>query len=272
MRCTVVLLGLVLIFLIQSSSAGAQIQIGTIKGTVTDQAGALAPNAGVTLENLLTDFTAQLLRHHKATMSSTMFHSIPIHCESALQASNLFGSPFDTPLFASQDRRDVRQGMIANLTRSLHGHTLKTGFEVSRLSLREFFTFAVTDRAAAQAREVSDAALEFDPGHPFVFRDRRIRGQFSGYIQDTFSPLKSLTIDAGLRYDHSSLLASDQQFSPRVGAVYYIHRTKTAVRGSFNRLYMPPQIENLLLSSSEQARSLSPFAAAAGGGGMIRTS
>src|SRR5260370_40198366 len=32
---------------------------------------------------------------------------------------------------------------------------------------------------------------------------------------------------------------------------------------------MPPQIENLLLSSSEQARSLSPFASAAGGGGKI---
>jgi hypothetical protein len=180
--------------------------------------------------------------------------------------SRLFGSHFDTPLFANQDRRDVREGIIANLTRALHGHTLKTGVEVSRLSLREFFTFAVTDRAAAQRREVSDAALEFDIGHPFVFRDRRIRGQFSGYIQDTFSPLKNFTIDAGLRFDHSSLLASEQQFSPRVGAVYYVHRTRTAVRGSFNRLYMPPQIENLLLSSSEQARRLSPFASEAAGG------
>jgi outer membrane receptor protein involved in Fe transport len=183
--------------------------------------------------------------------------------------SRLFGSPFDTPLTADQDRRDIREGIIASLTRSLHGHTLKTGFEASRLSLREFFTFAVTDRAAAQEREISDAALEFNLAHPFVFRDRRVRGQFSGYIQDTFSPLKNLTIDAGLRYDHSSLLASDEQFSPRVGAVYYIRKTRTAIRGSFNRLFMPPQIENLLLSSSEQARRLSPFASNEGGGGEM---
>jgi hypothetical protein len=183
--------------------------------------------------------------------------------------SRLFGSPFDTPLSANQDRRDVRQGMIAGVTRSLHGHTLKAGLEASRLSLREFFTFAVTDTAAAQEREISDAALQFDLTHPFVFRDRRIRGQVSGYIQDTFSPLKNLTINAGLRFDHSSLLASDQQFSPRAGAVYYIRKTRTALRGSFDRLYMPPQIENLLLSSSEQARKLSPFASAAGGGGEI---
>ncbi len=181
--------------------------------------------------------------------------------------SSLFGSPFDTPLYANQNRWDVRQGVIAGLTRSLHGHTLKAGFEVSRLSLREFFNFGVTDIAAAEEREISDAALEFDRDHPFVFRDRRIRGQFSGYIEDTFSLLKNLTINAGLRYDHSSLLASEQQLSPRVGAVYYIQKTRTAVRGSFNRLYSPPQIENLLLSSSEQARRLSPFASAAGGGG-----
>jgi hypothetical protein len=182
-------------------------------------------------------------------------------------SSSLLGSRFDTPLFANQDRRDVRQGVIASLTRSLHGHTLKAGFEASRVSLQEFFTFAVTDTAAAQEREISGAALQFDLGHPFVFRDRRIRGQVSGYVQDTFSPLKNFTVNAGLRFDQSSLLVSDQQFSPRVGAVYYIPRTKTAVRGSFNRLYMPPQIENLLLSSSEQARKLSPFASAAGGGG-----
>jgi outer membrane receptor protein involved in Fe transport len=41
------------------------------------------------------------------------------------------------------------------------------------------------------------------------------------------------------------------------------------VRGSFNRLFMPPQVENLLLSSSEQARRLSPFAIAQGGGGTL---
>jgi outer membrane receptor protein involved in Fe transport len=82
-----------------------------------------------------------------------------------------------------------------------------------------------------------------------------------------FSPVKNLTVNAGVRYDHSSLLVSDQQFSPRVGAVYYVPGTKTAFRGSFNRLYMPPQIENLLLANSDEARMLSPFATGTNGGG-----
>lgn len=180
--------------------------------------------------------------------------------------ANLFGSAFDTPLFAKQNRRDIREGFIANLTHSFRGHNVKAGLEATRLSLREFFTFAITDRDEAERREISDAALAFDPAHPFIFQDRKVRGQFAGYVQDTFSPLKNLTINAGVRYDHSCLLVSDQQLSPRVGIVDYIQKTKTAVRGSFNRLFMPPQMENLLLSSSQQARSLSPFANAQGGG------
>src|SRR5260370_3257951 len=70
------LLGLVCIFLIQSSRAGAQIQIGTIKGTVTDQAGALVPNAGVTLDNLLTGF------HRAATTTpqgTYVFNDVPFN-------------------------------------------------------------------------------------------------------------------------------------------------------------------------------------------------
>ena len=122
----------------------------------------------------------------------------------------------------------------------------------------------------AEEREVSEAALEFTHAHPFVFRDRRARGLVSWYVQDAVSPVKGLTVNLGLRYDHTSLLVSDQQFSPRLGAVYYFPASKTAVRGSFNQLYMPPQAENLLLADSEQARALSPFAAETGGGAAIR--
>jgi hypothetical protein len=181
--------------------------------------------------------------------------------------AELIASPFDTPLMASQDRKDARQGVIASITHFYRGHTLKAGVQGERITPREFFEFAVTDPGPADEAGISEPALAFTVQHPFVFRDGKVRGQASSYVQDTFSPFKAFTIGAGLRYDYTSVLVSSRQFSPRVGVVYYVAKTRTAFRASFNRMFMPPQIENLLLASSEQARQLSPFATGPSGGG-----
>ncbi len=184
--------------------------------------------------------------------------------------AKLFGSEHDTPIFAEQDRRHTRQGFIASLTQATRNHTIKFGVEASRVAPREFFTFAITDEEEAEEFEISEAALKFDLGNPFVFRDRRTGVNTSVYVQDAFSPARNLKLNLGLRYDRSNLPVTDHQFSPRIGFVYTLPATRTAVRASFNRLYMPPQVENLLLADSEQARKLSPFTDESGGGASIR--
>lgn len=183
--------------------------------------------------------------------------------------SILESNEFALPLFAEQDRRHVRHGFLASVTNELRGHNLKTGFEFQRVSPREFFTFFVTNEDAAREREISDEVIAFKIDNPFVFRDIRGRNLYSAYLQDAFSPIANVSLQVGLRYDHSRLLESAQQFSPRIGGVYYISKSKTAIRASFNRLYQPPQVDNLLLSASEQARQLSPFATATGGGNAV---
>jgi len=170
------------------------------------------------------------------------------------------------PLFAEQDREHTRHGFLASLSHQRAGHNLKAGVELQRVSPREFFTFFVTDDDAARDREISDQVIAFDSDHRFVFRDRTARTQYSAYVQDAFSVFKRLSFQLGVRYDASHLLVSSQQLSPRLGAVYFIPQTKTAIRASFNRLFQPPQVDNLLLSASEQARILSPFATPTGGG------
>jgi hypothetical protein len=183
--------------------------------------------------------------------------------------SKLFGSENDIPIFAQQNRVHSRAGIIASLTHLLHGHTIKTGIEASRIAPRELFTFFITNDDEAREREIGPAVRSFSSHNPFVFRDRRVGGQFSFYVQDAFSPVRNLTVQAGLRYDHSHLLVSEQQFSPRIGGVYFIPKTRTAIRASFNRLFQPSQIENLMLASSEQAHHLSPFAGTDGGGADV---
>jgi hypothetical protein len=180
--------------------------------------------------------------------------------------STLESNALSVPLFAEQDRQHTRHGLLASVTHERQGHNLKAGVEFQRVSPREFFTFFVTDEQEAEQRAITEKVIAFGGENPFVFRDRTARNLYSAYVQDAFSLFNNLSLQIGMRYDHSRLLVSAQQFSPRLGVVYFISKSRTALRGSFNRLYQPPQVENLLLSSSEQAGQLSPFATPEGGG------
>ncbi len=171
------------------------------------------------------------------------------------------------PLYAEQDRQHSRQGLLASLSHVRNGHNLKTGIEFQSVAPREYFKFYVTDKDVATDREISEKVIAFDDENPFIFHDHTTRNQYSAYLQDSFSPVKNLNLQLGVRYDHTRLLVSDQQFSPRLGAVYFFPKSKTAIRASFNRLYQPPQVDNLLLSASLQARHLSPFESSAQSGG-----
>lgn len=183
--------------------------------------------------------------------------------------SRLFPSEFGTPLTATQARRQTRSGVLGSVSFFKRGHDLKAGFEATRISLREYFSFAVTDDELAEEREISDEAREFTPANPFVFEDARIGGYIAAYFQDHFT-YRNLSVSAGIRFDHSGLPAGESRWSPRVGIAYRVNRTKTVLRASFNRLFQPPQVENLLLSDSDQARALSPFAKDGTGGERVR--
>ncbi len=183
--------------------------------------------------------------------------------------STLDSNELALPLFARQDRQHTRNGLLGSITHERGGHNLKAGAEFQRVAPHELFTFFVTDEDEARKREISETVIAFDGDNSFVFRDRALRNQYSAYVQDGFSPARNLSLQLGVRYDHSRLLVSAQQVSPRLGAVYFISKSKTAIRASFNRLYQPPQVDNVLLAASEQARQLSPFATPSGGGNAV---
>jgi outer membrane receptor protein involved in Fe transport len=63
------------------------------------------------------------------------------------------------------------------------------------------------------------------------------------------------------------MLKRASQWSPRFGLAYHIPDSDTVLRASADRFFQPPQAENLLLGSSEEARELSPFVDEAVGGG-----
>lgn len=184
-------------------------------------------------------------------------------------SSALAGSERDTPLFVDGNRTLRRAGVLASVSHARGRHLIKAGAEASWLRLRERFVFAVTDDEEGEEADLSEAALAFTPESPFSFRGAENPWLAAVYVQDSFRATDRLTVDAGVRVDWSRLLLRRSQVSPRVGAAYFVPQTGTTIRGSVNRFFQPPQPENILLSSSEAAWALSPFADEIGGGAAL---
>lgn len=178
--------------------------------------------------------------------------------------ARLRGSASDTPVSAASTRRHDRLGLLGSVSYSAARHTLTAGGEVSRVALTEDFRFAVTD---PDADGLSSEAAAFTTARPFVFTGDVSRPQWSVYVSDRALVGPLLTLDIGMRIDHTRLLVPTTAWSPRLGAAFAVPAAGATLRASFNRFYQPPQAEHLLLSSSEDARALSPFADDDEGGG-----
>lgn len=178
----------------------------------------------------------------------------------------LESSEHDTPLLADADRSLMRAGAVASVTTQRGSHLLKVGGEAQRLALDEEFTFFVTDRRQAKAAGFSDAVIDFDDDDPFEFADRQTPSLFSLFVQDEWQTSPRVTLSGGLRFDRSTMLLTRYHLSPRLGAAFRLG-SDTVARASVSRFFQPPQPENLLLSSSEEARVLSPFAEEGDDGG-----
>ena len=205
----------------------------------------------------------QQLRHSWQTASWQRAWSSAIVSQIAGYARQssaaLEGSEFDTPLRPDADRSLHRAGVLASLTRNFPRHLVKAGVEVSWLRLEETFTFAVSPDIDPNDTDLSEAALAFTPDRPFRFHGQAHPTLWSFYLQDSVRPLPHFSLDLGVRVDHSRLLVAATQVSPRLGLSYRWEPSDTSLRASFSRFFQPPQAENLLLASSEDARALSPF-------------
>src|SRR4029079_4168110 len=62
---------------------------------------------------------------------------------------------------------------------------------------------------------------------------------------------------SGIRWDHYSLVVKDHAFSPRLGAAWSLANGDLVLRGSYDRVFQTPAVENLLLASSGVFESVS---------------
>jgi hypothetical protein len=157
-----------------------------------------------------------------------------------------WSNDLSTPMIAGQDRayhEEYVKGAI-----SVHSgiQEWKVGGDFDYASIEEALSYRITDPAL------------FDPGTPlsFGFYGHAPDREQSAFAQDEIH-WKHLTLSAGLRFDHYSLLVDRSAASPRAGVAYYWPWAKIVFRASYDRIFQTPPFENLLVSSSPLVTSLS---------------
>ena len=138
-------------------------------------------------------------------------------------------------------------------------HEVKIGLGGEIYPLREFFTFAVTNPALSDSSvpggDIRYRAIDITQGgHPFLVDQSRQGSRFSAFVQDDIGVGK-WRLGVGARFDNFDLFQSESYLSPRVNVSYAV-REDLVLRASYNRIVMQAPLENILVSSSDQARTL----------------
>ncbi|HKA22080.1 MAG TPA: TonB-dependent receptor [Blastocatellia bacterium] len=175
-------------------------------------------------------------------------------------AAKLLSNEETGPVFAEQSRHHSIYGVLGSLTWHKSRHTIKGGFEYTRFPVTESFTLSITDldELLEKQPDLPEEAQQFVFPTAFFFNDHHTGYEGSFYVQDHINATRDLTFDLGLRFDGYHFLVDENYWSPRLGMAYRIDKTKTVLRASYNRFMQTPALENLLLSSSEEARIFSP--------------
>jgi len=180
-------------------------------------------------------------------------HLFPAHLLLNVRASvedlsaNLWSNSLATPIVAAQQRGFRRSYLSASLAATQGHHDLKFGGDLYYAPVTEALQYRITDPDY------------FDDGTPpvFNFYDHKLDREQSLFAQDTMR-YGALTLSAGLRYDHYSLVVRDHAWSPRLGVAWHWRKAGLLLRYSYDRVFITPAMENLLLASSPQVDAVDP--------------
>jgi hypothetical protein len=161
-------------------------------------------------------------------------------------SANLWSNPLSTPIVVFQQRGFRRSYLNTNLSGHFGLQDIKIGGDAIYAPVTEALQYRITDPSF------------FDPDTPLTFNffDHRLDREQALWAQDTMR-LGNLTVSAGMRWDHYSVVVRDHAFSPRLGVAWYVPKANLVLRFSYDRVFQTPAIENLLLTSTPEVEQLS---------------
>lgn len=193
-------------------------------------------------------------RRDKAAITSNGLDRIskPADSLTALQNDKFF-------MGGSRENR-VLGGMLEYCTHLFDKDDFKAGIGGESIPINEYLSFAVTNRELSTA-DSSGGDVRYQPyditrsgGKPFLVDQSRDGNRLFAYIQDVI-PYKDWNFNVGLRYDYFNLFAAENNISFRLGANYKVN-DNLILRASYNRIVMQAPLENILVSSSNEAAIL----------------
>lgn len=193
------------------------------------------------------EVSGQIAYQH--TLSSRLLATVQGRVRDA--EAGLTSNPFSTPIEIFQDR-GFREGYVSGTMSAAFGHhEIKAGIDAIYSFVHEKFSYHIT------ATGINGQPL-FDPSTPidFDFHEHGDDREQALFLQDNVH-YRNVSINAGIRFDHYKLRVDETAWSPRLALAWYVPKLKTVFRGSYDRAFGTPAIENLLLSTSAQVRTLS---------------
>ncbi len=149
-------------------------------------------------------------------------------------SAGLWSNPLSTPVRVEGDRGFRESVLLGDLTLEGDSHTLKFGGDIRITDVGEEFRFGPTGTF---------------PDFDVDFRDDGRSKDVSLYIQDHLRA-GNFAANIGVRYDHYKLLIVDDAFSPRAALSYWVPVIDLQLHASYDRIFQPPPIENLLFSGA----------------------
>ena len=162
--------------------------------------------------------------------------------------AGLSSNQYSTPIDASQDR-GFREGYLSTtISESVGHHEIKAGADAIYSVVRERFAYQLCN-------PVNSNCVPLDAPQTFSFHQTGDDREQAFFVQDS-AHFGNFNVSAGIRFDHYNLRVDETAWSPRVGFGWYIPKAGIVIRGSYDRVFGTPAIENLLLSTSPEAQVL----------------
>jgi len=151
-------------------------------------------------------------------------------------------------VIVSQERDYCEGYLRADFVGHRGHHDWKVGVDSFLSPVHEALRYAITDPS------------QFDPGTqtPFQFAYRHWDIEPAAYLQDQWHR-NNWNVGAGLRFDHYGFVARQSGWSPRIGISRYVPSLNLLLHASYDRVFQTPAMENLLLASSPQLKSIAPI-------------